>query len=208
MKQFQNLAEAVAYHRKCYLCGDRLVHPFQIDYDPEKPPVFKWNLSENVDSDTDDWLTVDAYTNQISYHSQHRRHNYDLIYSGNDLVDLVGRRAGNYKLYKGTLYESVFIDCGKCHQFGYVLQVIINATAKRLDAIFLNSEHISYQDSDKVLHEIRNVYTTDKTEYVYHRTPTPEDDSSKRTITLPIIPLDLHNPAETVARVKKLTVFS
>lgn len=208
MKQFNNLSEATTYHRKCYVCGDRLVHPFQIDFNPEKPPVFKWNLSEAVDSDTNDWLTIDSYTNKITYLEQSRKYYDDTIYSDNTLVDRFRKYTGSQRSYSGTLYESVHIHCGKCYQFSYVLQVVINATKMILEGIFLDSEFISYEDKNGHLHEIRNVYPFEKTEYACHKKPTAKDDSTKRTLSIPIIPLNLLNPAETVGRIRKLVIFS
>ena len=212
MKEFKNLTEAVTYHRKCYVCKSHLQsEPLLTTTLYYSGNIYKWNLSENVDSETDDWIIVNANTNQIDSFSQNRRYNDEVLCDS--ISDRVVERFRKYaknisKSYNGLIYESIILECHKCHQFNYTVQVVIDMTAKMLKGIFLNSEFISYQDNHGHLHEIKNIYAIDKTEYDYHVTPTEEYDGSKKRMSVPIIPLDLENPADTVARIRKLMIFS
>lgn len=210
MKQFYNLLEAMAYQEKCCACGEFLVHNLKLVHGGDYP-VFIWNLSEDVDSETDDYITIDPY-NQITEVKQNRRYYQDLIYSDNEM-DMVKRtysvhQKGAFRWSGGTMYEAIQKHCGKCRKYGYTIQVIINGAAKKIDGLFLNSEFVEYNDESGKWHRIRNVYTHNKTEYVFEVMPTAERDYSKQTISVPLIPIDLNHPQETVSRIKKLTIFS
>jgi hypothetical protein len=210
MKAFQNLTESVTYHRRCYVCHSHLQNNLDLTLNLEKN-LYKWNLSENVDSETDDWIVINALTNKVDSIRQTRRNDNELLYSGMDLpmVNRFQRHSKSLnRSYSGVMYESMNIDCQKCYHFGYTVQVVIDLTSMALKGIYLNSEFISYPDEDGHLHEIKNVYAIDKTEYSYHVTPTEQYDASKKRMSIPIIPLDLNNPADTVARIRKLLIFS
>lgn len=210
MKEFHNLAEATTYHRRCYCCKSYLNHNLVIGLDPAKC-VYKWNLSEHIDSETDDWIVVNAYTNHIDSLCQSRRVNNEIIYDGLDanMVNRFQRYSKNlHRNFTGIIYESIHVECLRCYQFSYTIQVVIDMTLMTLKGIYLNNEFISYEDDQNKLHEINNVYASDKTEYTWHVTPTRVYDASKKHISIPIIPLNLEDPAESVARIKKLVIFS
>jgi len=207
MKQFNNLMEAVAYHRQCCLCNGIMVHGLKIEFDLKKHPGFKWNLSENVDSETDDWVTIDIYTNEITYYEQSRRYDEELFHGTDGPYNLRYKKV-SYTGYSGTMYESLRVACGSCRNFSYTIQVVMDLTAKKLTGIFLNDEFIRHEDANRHIHDIRNAYVIEKTEYTYYKESTSEDDSTKRTISIPLISMNLKNPADTVAKIKKLVIFS
>jgi len=210
MKAFKNLTEAVTYHRRCYVCHNHLQNHLDISLVIENN-LYKWNLSEYVDSETDDWIVVNAITNEVDSIRITRRNDNELLYSGMDspMTKRFLKHAKRLdKDYNGILYESIQIDCQKCHHFGYTVQVVIDLVNMFLKDILLNSEFLSYEDEGGQLHEIKNVYATDKTEYIYHVTPTDHYDGSKKCVSIPIISLNLNNPAETVSRIRKLVIFS
>lgn len=95
--------------------------------------------------------------------------------------------------------------------------MILDGTAMRVDHLFLNSEFISWSDSQHTTHEITNVYATDKTEYhsfaPIYLSKIPNEEKifkpiSDHYISIPLIPLDLNNPVGMVDRIKKLNLFS
>jgi hypothetical protein len=208
MKQFENLMEAVTYHRFCYACNIILDHNLQLNIDPNEC-VYKWNLSDNVDSEVDEWVTINAYSNDIVYFEQSRRAKYEIdeIFHNKYNSTISGgptKYTKKSRLY-GTLYESIHIQCGKCAKFSYTIQVVLDLMQNRCAGIFLNSEHICYVDDKHYMHGIRNHYALSETCYNF---TTPDGISNKKNIVVPLIPVDLKNPAETVARIKKLAIFS
>lgn len=206
MKVFNNLLEATTYYGHCHACKKgKLVHSLEMETDGSEH-FYKWNLSENVDSDTDDWIIVNAETNKIHDYQQSRNHDAYIYSIGTDsFVDVIKRRGiyASKPNKDGFLFESIHISCGTCRNFGYTIQIIMNMSSGNVISISLNSEYISYIGSDQQYHTVRNSFTFGKTEYVYSLA-----DGSRKTITVPLIPIDLENPAETVGRVKKLGIFS
>lgn len=207
MKQFYNLMEALGYHTTCYVCGSRLKHDLQTDYDNNFLPQFKWNLSHRIDTDTDDWITIDGRTNKIIYAEPIRRYDRDSIYDGSQTFRH-RKYDGSVLERGGTLYESIQVECEKCSQFYYVLQIIIDVSARQLIGIFLNAECISYKDSSGNFHRIKNLYSKEKTSYYYPTESTADYDTNTKNILVPLIPINFQNPTETVVRIKKLSVFS
>jgi hypothetical protein len=75
----------------------------------------------------------------------------------------------------------------------------------RITDIMLNSEYITLIDHDN-FSQIVNVYTTEETKYrnAYKSKYFDADDF----IVLPLIPLNLENPHETLSKIKKLLPFT
>lgn len=114
-----------------------------------------------------------------------------------------------YNTKSGKELFKVICHCYECSCYVYVLQVHIDWTAQKIIDIVLNSERFSLERGP-VLHEIKNIYTTEKTEYTTFTNYESEDDkpNDKQTTTLPLIPMDLENPDKTLNRIKTLVVFS
>lgn len=220
MKQFNNIYDACRYHTHCYVCHSQLRidqnYTFEHDLRGNNRTMMSINMTLGVDSDTDDFIKVDVLTGQIECYSVSRKINYDEIFGGN--FDFSGSApirksyAANlppsvcYPKYSGTLYRGISMTCPKCHQFSYVIQLQIDMTLNVVTGIYLNSELISVEESDAV-HEIRNIYTTNMTEYVYLPAEGKINWNKDKKITIPLIPLNLKEPMETISRIKKLIIF-
>jgi hypothetical protein len=99
------------------------------------------------------------------------------------------------------------VNCQVCCQYAYVLQLHISLAYRKVIKILLNSEDIAIEEGSDV-HEIRNVYTMNKTEY-YHSSNDPSKNHIKsKRLDLPLISDSLKNPQEVLSRIKKLLIFS
>jgi len=116
-----------------------------------------------------------------------------------------------YNPYKGypinyTLFDGIFITGRKvacrCNCYEYSLQLHIDLKEHHLSKIILNSETVTIEDGEDV-HEIRNIYTMDKTEYTRI-----SKNKSFDTLKIPLVSENLFNPQETLIRLKKLLIFS
>ena len=246
MKDFVNISEAIEYHKTCYICKGHLTanfhdEPLQIKsrwdegrfydhntggYNRAFEQTIELNLTDMVDSDVDDLLTINIWTNKISIRTTRRVHYLDPaseyivggVYTGQTptrtFVKGLQKIPSNYG-YEGRLYESLKIGCQKCHQFSYVVQMIIDGTAMRIEHLFLNSEFISWPDKERyITHQINNVYATGKTLYGRFSSFERTNLNVRKTfpidcqINIPLIPLNLNDPTETMERIKKLNLFS
>jgi hypothetical protein len=212
MKHFVNILDAAEHHKKCYVCGFMLTPNFHGDvlfnspYNERNDRLLKINLSGMVDSDTDDILTINMSTNQITLHAQRR---YDHSGYRNDIGGYLGAsniRSGALPAprgYGGTLFEGIDISCRNCNRFSYTIQMIIDVEKEhRITSLFLNSEDITINDGTTA-HQIRNVYTTKTTEYRHHTKP----HMHGKTISFPLMELNLKDPQETLSRIKNLLPF-
>lgn len=194
MIRFYSLLEAISYRQLCPLCGKTL----QIndrDLAADRHDENNYVLSFYVNQREDDILVIDMRTEVIELEVRERMP--QAIYTGQSPLP-----RGNYNLYHGDFNHALHVDCKHCCQYAFTLQLHMNLDDKRLIGIFLNSESVSIEDGSMV-HEIKNVYATNVTEYACF----PKDGSSRRS-SLPLIPLDLENPKETVSRIRKLLIFS
>jgi hypothetical protein len=242
MKDFKNISEAIEYHKTCYICKSDLRadfhdEPIQIksrwderfhDYNTgghnrNIEQTIELNLTDRVDSDVDDLLTINIWTNKVSIRSERRNKldpypHYNIeSYTGQTPIKTFVKglqRIPKTHLYEGKIYESLKIGCQKCHQFSYVVQVVIDGTAMRVEHLFLNSEFISWSDNNHITHQINNVYATDKTEYSKFSSIENTNFNGRKMfrsdyhINIPLIPLNLNDPDETMNRIKKLNLFS
>lgn len=199
MKQFSTFLQAIKYQSHCVLCKG-LMSISNRDQALDYKHRF-WGEKELVSfylaANTDDIITIDPDTEEI-----------ELFISNSDIKGVTGlytprfSSKKNYTIKDGTFIHGLEIACRSCCQFSYTLQIWINLNLKKLGAIFLNSESLTLEDN-KTVHEIKNLYSIDRTEYTYF----PNDGKSKK-ITFPLISLNLLNPRETLSRLKKLLIFS
>lgn len=116
----------------------------------------------------------------------------------------------------GIMYTRLGMFCASCYQYSYVAQILADIAKKEVVDIVLNSEYISVEDEDGLLHEIKNVYPLNTTEYTYFDVNKYCEESESdieytgydKTITIPLVPLDLACPEKTVQRIRNLIVFS
>jgi len=193
MKKFRSIQSAINYHKNCPVCFQQM----QINDKDLAADYYGDNLDTKSVSF---WL--DVYQNDIlTIHLS----NDDVEVT--DMVYEIGEHSTFYipntrKVgYHGKFLQGMTLDCKICCKFSYTLQVHVDLEIKKLTGIFLNSETLTVEEGS-VVHEIKSIYSTKQTEYARF-----EPGSDKR-VNLPLIPLDLKNPEETIKRVKKLIIFS
>jgi hypothetical protein len=205
MKQFNHLLEALSFRTHCPVCRARLQangRDLVTEYDITNPDArIAFELSNS-----DDILYIDPRTEKVELVLTDRKPQFSL---GNH-PSVTGAYAGgtpnsSYHTYHGIFGHSMTIDCDKCCQYSYTLQIWADLVGRRLTSILLNSEMISWDDEDGVTHEIVSSYASNKTRYSYFASDGTGDDDH---ISLPLIPVDVNNPKDAVLRIKNLIVFS
>lgn len=109
----------------------------------------------------------------------------------------------------GTLYQGLHFACRDCLGYRYTVGLKIDVGQSKIEEINLSSEAVYLEHGGKA-YDIRSSYATKKTEYTVINTDTTRklySDSAKR-LDLPLIPLNIQNPRETLERIQKLLVFS
>jgi hypothetical protein len=110
------------------------------------------------------------------------------------------------------LFQGLTNRCGKCERFYYTLQLHIDLNNYILAGVYLNSETIAVDDKKGTIHRIKNVYSTKETEYAYYpkgeRVYLDGAHVGRKSITIPLISLDVDKPEKTIERLKTLIVFS
>ena len=201
MIKFKSIQDALDYRTFCPVChnslsiDDKYGLMIKKEYDSKNKITLIWKSNQdelviNLNGDRIESLTKKVVSSTI----------YGLPGC------IVGH--GYTSIENGTMYTSLSVGCNDCCQYSYVVQVLVNISKKVIDNIVLNSELITIED-DEVIHEIRNIYTTDKTEYSWFKTGQDEEDPiDEKSIILPLVPLDLVCPEKTVERVRNLILFS
>ena len=199
MIKFSSFKEAINYQPVCPLCRSQLHindRDLAADYGFEYRGDKRERISFFVNRREDDTPTIDPETDEV-----------ELLYANRMPPSIPNYNSPTHytnppKAYNGRFLHALTIDCKSCCQYGFTLQLHFDLTEQKLASAFLNSETVNITECEMV-HEIKNIYATEKTHYTYF----PRDGSCKQT-TLPLIALDLSNPLETVARIRKLLIFS
>ncbi len=181
---FQAFKEAINYQSACPLCSSPL-HINDRDLATDYGHEFRGGsprISFFINQRADDTVTVDPETDEVEL--------------------LLHNRVSDAPPYNGRLIHSLTLNCNSCCQYSFTLQVHLNLTESKLDKVILDSESISIEEGSMV-HEINNSYAMERTLYSYFD---KEGDSKK--VILPLISLDAFNPKETIARIRKLLIFS
>jgi hypothetical protein len=112
---------------------------------------------------------------------------------------------------RGDKYLGLGLECKECHDYNYMIQIVVDLGDLRIKRLTLNSESVAIR-SDEGLFEIRNAYTTRETHYYFSRHPAPPGSPNTFTIDkqqkLPLIPLDRKDPSKTLKRIRNLLVFT
>lgn len=204
MKQFYSFLDAIKYHACCPLCKNRLEindRDLAMDYDQRSGGQ---RLAFNLTPGTDDVLYINPVTEAVELVLTEK---YQLpALNVNGTISNIYTPAVQMPILDGRFIHGLTIDCKSCCQFSYTLQIHIDLNVHKHNAIlvgtYLNSETVSVEDNEMV-HEIKNIYSTDVTEYSYF-----SKNGDDKKSTLPLIPLDLINPKETVSRIRKLLIFT
>jgi hypothetical protein len=203
MKQFYSFLNAIYYHEFCPLCKSKLEIDDRglsnNDIDRCNDSCLAFNLSNGLNSR--DILFINPVTEKVEITIE--RYRFDEVVYGNFDGQIPSRYSSpTLNDYSGKFLQGLTVDCKSCCQFSYTIQIHVDLDERRLIGTFLNSETISIEDEDMV-HEIKNVYSIEQTHYSYF-----SKDGVDKKSTIPLIPLDLKNPKETISRIRKLLIFS
>jgi hypothetical protein len=105
-------------------------------------------------------------------------------------------------VFDGQFWTGLYIDCEKCYSYGYTLQLKFDTKTIKLFEISLNSETITFEENDLIT-EVRNMYGSNESWFM-----TYDGSNNVKSTKLPLIQFNLDKPAETLARVRKLIIFS
>jgi hypothetical protein len=202
MYKFPNLAEALTYHTHCPLCKRHMrINTRDIMEADDVYLQHRLSFELSWNSDRREHLYIDIPTERVTVEVTHYRE--ELAFGTVSSAYSKFGKSFSTLMMGGKLYQGVTLECPKCCKYSYTLQIIINLDLKRprVMEVLLNSESISLEDNYKV-HEIKNVYNLEKTEYSVFT------DNSDKCINLPLIPLNVNQPQETLDRIKKLVIFS
>jgi hypothetical protein len=212
MKKFYNLDEALHYQPSCPLCGDSIEADYkEVSMDPDSR-VTKVTATFLTSSASE--VSIDYYHNNIVSYKEKSSYNSSYVTGTNTTPHFSAKGSGFNK--NGFEIFGVSASCTKCSMYSYVLQIHLDFKDWMAKYIFLNSESISIEEGE-TLHEIRNVYGTEKTEYDRFTKVEVDDGTVKMsgysgrrnsTITFPLMPLDPKNPKALLNRIKTLIPFS
>lgn len=177
---FDKISKALDYRKVCPVCNHSISFKNKdliIEYQSDEPRL-RFNLSKE----------------DIFY-----------INTKNDDVEVIFKKSifSNLKSY-AILYEPIYMECQNidCGLYSYIIQVLVDIKNLKVKKIILNSEKISYEDTDGSLHEIHNNYVNRTTNYNYFF------KEKESFVTVPIININLNDLKQTVERVKNLLIFS
>jgi len=199
MKQFQTLDEAFHHQSNCPFCHKVITKGWaQMTFDGGETLV-EFDLGKT--SVTLDYKTGDLREYKTSSPFEEIATRSYPVYASNGSAHSAQRN--------GKELFRVICACTECSQYTYVLQIHLDMDKRRVVGIFLNSETLSIEKGTD-LHEIKNVYATNKTEYSTFTNYESDDikTNDRKSIVLPLIPMDLSNPTKTLDRIKTLVLFS
>lgn len=191
MKIFESLKEGFYYQTHCPICSNELRvndRDAEVKKDNQRF-LLTWEL-------TDDALNIDVDTGEAEL----------IIKDPSPATFKPGQATTAYvhgwtPVYSGYLFLRAELECNKCCQYSFLLKILVDLDAKKVSEVQLNSEIVCLEIGRDV-HEIKNIYSTDQTEY--YRAGFGE----AKPLLLPLIPLNLQNPEKTLDRIKKLIIFS
>lgn len=202
MKQFKSLLEAIFFHTLCPLCQKKMEindRDLAVEYGYDEGCDSARRLSFYLNQREDDIVTVDIVSGLVEIQLRERT---PPMPNAAQLAGLAPLPQSIIQVISGKFIHGLTVDCKSCCQYSYTIQIHFDLTNKNVSGVFLNSESVSIEEGDMV-HEIKNVYAVEQTEYACF----PRDGSSKRSC-IPLIPLDMNHPKETVSRIRKLLIFS
>lgn len=219
MMQFPSLLSALSYQETCPLCSHRMdISERERDRDIATDIGYEYRenvkrISFYLTAGEEDIITINPYTEEVEININQRSRGRNMVYSGN--ANKTYNPGPHYTLNEKFLH-SLTINCQQCCRYWYVLQVHVDLGARKIAGVFLNSENIIVEEGD-VAHEIQANYAIEKTKYACFSKDSGRQIRfgeisgpyvSEKRAELPLIPINLVDPMETVARVRKLLIFS
>jgi len=180
MKIFNSLKEALEYQTHCPLCKKQLSADSKTKINKDYDNKFSFSYS----SKSNEGILIDKTTEEITFTKI--------------VSDSIKRKSLNIN---GQFWTSLYIECESCQKYSYNIQLKFNTQDLHLFEISLNSESITFEENDLIT-EIRNGYFSGETWLITYA------GNDTKTTKLPLLKINLDNPAETLNRIKKLAIFS
>lgn len=190
---FNTIKQAITYREHCSLCKNKLhinrgSASDQVMYDHR---ILKIQDDKTV-------TTLNIETNRVSVEAvTYNEHNIGTYghWQRQQSVPYIG-------LTPGQLIIGISLECYFCHQYCYTTAFHLDTGLGLFCFASLNSEWIEIEDGPSVL-GIHNSYATGITKYSQYLA-----SGETKECEIPVIPLNVENPKETLARLKKLIIFT
>ena len=210
---FPSLLAGINYHMNCPVCTG----PMKIDGDDAELSIIQDPVSghqkRTLTWHHDGVLTIDMDTREFSLTIKNSNQMYPVFgYTGHS-GSYAGSPVYQQIAFNGAVYVGLAVNCQDCCQYGFGLKIILDTNGKGQGQITteLNSEMLSIESKGgDTVHEIKNIYPTNQTVYTCF-TGSPKRTSlcwNDKTLTLPLVPLDVYDPDKTLKRIKNLVIFS
>lgn len=200
---FTNLIAALHYQKGCPICGTKLEvndRDLATDMGYEYRGEKSGTLSFFIDLREQEVITIEPFTGDVDLtiagHTEEEYYTVGTI----DSISLP-KTTKTRQFRNGMFMHALSVDCKQCSQYGYVLQIHVDMGVRKVVGLYLNSEWITVEH-DEVMHEIKNNYAMQRTYYSFY------SGGKDQHAEIPLIYLNVQNPFETVARAKKLLIFS
>lgn len=210
--KFHLIRQALEYQTHCPICSSSLLiddryAETKIDWDEGKERTrLLWKTQDGEE------MIIDPDSSCVRFVDKYFVPEYVVGTSNYSSQAYMGRIIPRAKrVYDGLLYERIGMTCDDCCRYYYLVKFIIDVGVKTIIDIELNSETLSIEDGKGTVHEIKNLYSIKETEYAYFpkgRVYLDGKHVGEKSITLPLIPLDLDNPTKTLERIRTLVLFS
>lgn len=204
MTNFYSLKEAIAFQPICPICKGPTALDGRFGVNTFERITWDFKTQTELIYQTDQNKVVIDLETDVVKEAAISRTNYKYVTKG--LAGITTYLPA--PVYYGTEYLRVGVTCDECCQYSYLLQILLDIGLRRISEIVLNSESITLDDGKGITHEIRNIYTTEKTEYSYFPGKPLTGETGSSPLEFPLIPLDLKDPYKTLERIRSLIIFS
>ena len=199
LQHFNFPIDAIQYRSECPVCkSDMLIDPKDIvgpvEYSKNDKLVFE------LDHASDDMVFIDTITGELTVSISGDSNRYTT--GGSFTVP-------NIKIYPTVMSEKITIKCRNHGHYAYTIKFWLDFDLGKVADLYLESEFVKWKNyHEDLVHEVKNYYTSHITRYTYYNGLFDyQPFANMHVVDMPIIPLNLSNPEETVSRVKNLLAF-
>lgn len=217
IESFYSVQQALDYFPRCLVCGYNIsgldfiqsaaAISTEVDYTfkgRESRPKLIYKLLENGYEEV---YEIDVHTSRVDRRVTIR--NEECVAGSFAGTTRYGYTGSSTPPTSGLKYLYLGVSCQSCKKYDYALQLIVDLDPLAMKRILLNSERVIFQENELgERREIRNVYTTRRTEYSYFRKPEPGTIVEELKQELPLLPFNRVDPNKTLERVKNLLIFT
>jgi hypothetical protein len=199
LQHFNLPIDAIQYRSECPICQSEMsIDPKDIvgpiEYSKNNRLVFE------LDHASDDMVFVDVLTGDLRVSINRDSSRY-----------LTGGAFAtpNIKVYPNVMTESLTIKCQGHEHYSYTIKLWLDFDLGKVADLYLESEFLKWKDyNENIAHEVRNYYTSHTTKYNYYNGSFDyRPFANLHIVDIPMVPLNLSNPEETVSRIKNLLIF-